>query len=343
TDSSLMGNVVAMYYDGLAQLKMYEDGLAQLEDGKKQLAAGAQQLADGDAQLTMFEDGEAQLADGMMQLLTGMGPSYHQKSFVQTVDSLAEYVAKTDEMKMDIPELYDENGFNEAVYAEFCAAIVENLYQTSEDGVVCTKRDGKVTPLLDLDKCSLLLDKADQYMADSEVDTTAEVVARIVCYILVALACILGLIAGIMGFVSGITGGKKTGKVLGILTALLSAGAFVYALISSYGDYIYGIRVDEAGAYSIAMEGTHIEYSGDYQHPVFLVMLIAAVLFVVFAFIASKAAKQKAAKKAAAAPVSNAAVAGAADAERVAKLEAENAELKAMVAEMAADAATAKG
>ena len=71
-DTSICANVVAMYYDGLAQLKMYEDGLEQLAAGKKQLEAGYAEYADGQAQLAagaaQLADGEAQLADGLAQL-----------------------------------------------------------------------------------------------------------------------------------------------------------------------------------------------------------------------------------------------------------------------------------
>ncbi|MDO4815874.1 MAG: hypothetical protein Q4A83_04630 [Bacillota bacterium] len=42
TDTSILGNVVNMYYDGLAQLKQYEDGLAQLADGKQQVVSSSQ-------------------------------------------------------------------------------------------------------------------------------------------------------------------------------------------------------------------------------------------------------------------------------------------------------------
>ena len=101
-DTSICANVVAMYYDGLAQLKQYEDGLVALEEGKKQLAegyaayaageaqlaAGAQQLADGEAQLadglaqlSVFEQGEITLAVGLTRLLTQ--PSYENNGVGQ--------------------------------------------------------------------------------------------------------------------------------------------------------------------------------------------------------------------------------------------------------------------
>lgn len=71
-DTSICANVVAMYYDGLAQLKMYEDGLVALEEGKQQLAQGYADYAAGEAQLAdgakQLADGEAQLADGLAQL-----------------------------------------------------------------------------------------------------------------------------------------------------------------------------------------------------------------------------------------------------------------------------------
>ena len=361
TDTSICGNVVAMYYDGLAQLKQYEDGLAQLEagkkqlaDGKKQLAAGAAQLADGNAQLTMFEEGEATLADGIMQLMMGMQPSYHAYSHKQITDSLAERLAG--EFGIEIPDLYVENCdanadkdpiyydncINQEAYADLCNAVMEKLLKTDEDGnFVCAKRDGKVLNLIDLDKCDLVVSNAKAYLEESESDTYGEVIPRIASYALVAIAAVLGVIAGIMGLIASITGGKKTGKGLGVTSAIFAIGALVAAIISHYTDFVYGIRVDDAGAYATEM-GNKVIYSGNEQKPIFLVMVIAAVLFVIFAAIAKKAAKEKASKKAVEAAATSAAVAGAADSERMASLEKENAELKAMVAEMAADAATVK-
>ncbi len=347
TDTSIVGNVVNMYYDGLAQLKMYEDGLQQLADGKKQLAAGEAQLADGNAQLCMFEDGEAQLVDGVMQLMMGMAPSYHLNSYEQTVDSLAERLAGDEAIKVEIPELYNDKGFDDAAYAELCNAVLDNLFQKDADGnYICAERDGKSLTLLDLNKCDLVVKYAKEYLADSETDTYGEVIPRVVSYALVAIAAVLGLIAGIMGLIAGISGSKKTGKGLGIATAIMAVGALIAAIISHYTDFIYGIRVVEGTTdYSVEasnVPGTEIIYSGADQKPIFVIMLIAAVLFVIAAAMAKKAAAEKESKKAVAAAASSAAVAGAADSERVAKLEAENAELKAMVAEMAADAATVK-
>jgi len=328
---------VGTYVSGKAQLAAAGQ---QLADGKRQYAAGVQQLAEGDALLSTFEDGEGQLSAGLYQLLQSMSPSYHQKSFTQTVDSLPEYLAKTEEMKTDIPALYNGDGFDEAAYTELCDAIFDKLFQKDENGdYICTERDGKSLQLLNLDNCSLLLDKAEQYMADSEVDVTAEVVARVVCYALIAIAAIFGIVAGIMGIVSAVSGKGKCGKGFGCTAAVLSIGAFVYAIISKFGDYIYGVRLDAAGAYSTAMEGTHIEYSGETQHPVFIIMLVAAVLFAVAAIIANKS-MNKPESTVMAEAVS--AAAGVEKSQRVIQLEAENAELKAMVAEMAAEAATVK-
>ena len=75
TDTSICGSVVAMYYDGLAQLKQYEDGLAQLIAAEGQLADGEAALAEGKAQLQQgyadYAAGQAQLADGERQLAEG--------------------------------------------------------------------------------------------------------------------------------------------------------------------------------------------------------------------------------------------------------------------------------
>ena len=353
TDTSILGNVVNMYYDGLAQLKQYEDGLAQL-------SAGRAQLADGNAQLCQFEDGEAQIVDGIMTLMQGMKPSYHPYSHKQTVDSLPERLAA--EFGVDVPDLYNESCtadkkdgfsysecFNDEAYAQLCDAVIDALFQKDADGnYVSAKRDGKVLNLLDLDKCMVVVDKADEYLADSAADTYGEVIPRVVSYALVALACVFGIVAGLMGIIASITGGKKTGKGFGVTSAIMAVGAFVAAIISHYTDLIYGVKV-LAGTetYSIASSQdtsvvTDVIYRGNAQKPIFLIMVIAAILFVIFAAIAKKAAKKKASKKAVEAEASSAAVAGAADSERVSKLEAENAELKAMVAEMAANAATVK-
>ncbi|MDO4815873.1 MAG: hypothetical protein Q4A83_04625 [Bacillota bacterium] len=302
----------------------------------------------------MFEEGEATLTDGIMQLMMGMQPSFHPYSHEQVTDSLAERLAG--EFGIEIPDLYVEdcdanagndpinydNCINQEAYADLCNAVLEKLLQTDENGdYVCAKRDGKVLTLIDLDKCDLVVSNAKEYLEESEADTYGEVIPRIASYALVAIAAVLGAIAGLMGLVAGITGGKKTGKGLGIAAAIMAVGGFVAAIISHYTDFVYGIRVDDAGAYATEM-GNKVIYSGEEQKPIFLAMVIATILFVIAAAIAKKAAKEKASKEAVAAEASDAAVAGAADAERVAKLEAENAELKAMVAEMAADAATVK-
>jgi len=67
---------------------------------------------------------------------------------------------------------------------------------------------------------------------------------------------------------------------------------------------------------------------------------IAAVLFVIFAAIAKKAAGRKAQEEIVKAEAG--AVSTSVDADKLAKLESENEELKAMVASLASDIATVK-
>lgn len=361
TDTSICGNVVAMYYDGLAQLKQYEDGLVALEEGKKtleegyatyedgkaQLAAGAVQLAEGDAQLSVFEEGEVQLADGMMQLLEAMVPCYRQNSYTQTVNSLPEYLAE--EWGLDVEANFlSEEGFDEAAYMAYATEIYNELYQHDEDGELVTLRGNN---MLDLDRCLDLCDAGEQYLADQEADIKGEVYVRIGMYAAVAIACILGIIAGIVGLIGGITGSKKTGKGCGVVCAVLAVAALVVGIFTHFGDYIYATRVDAAGEYAVELANMdHYVYSGNMQHTAIIVLAIVAVIFVIVASMAKKAAvakEQKAAveaasNEAAAAGAAAAAAAVAADDDRVSKLEAENAALRDMVANMSAEAATVK-
>ena len=363
TDTSICGNVVAMYYDGLAQLKQYEDGLVALEEGKKQLAdaevqladgerqlaAGAAQLADGDKQLSVFEEGELTLADGAVQLMSGMGPAYRWFSTAQQTDSLAEMMAK--ELGIAIPSdliLSDKEGeeaLNQSAMDALMADVIKGLYQVDADGNPVEKRGFQ---MLDLDKCSLLLDKAEEYMDIAEADVTGEVVSRIIVYALAAFACIIGIIAAI----NGLIGTKKFGRGAGLVSAILAVAALVIGIFTKFGDYCYATRVDAAGKFVTDMNAMdHYVYSGALQQKAVIILAIVAVLFVIVASMARKAAKES--EKYVAAQTNDAAVAGAAaaaavaavdeaDDGKLAQLEAENAELKAMVASLAADIATIK-
>lgn len=205
-----------MVADGKAQLKQYEDGLAELEAGKKQLAeaekqlaageaklaagrqdlaAGANklavakgQLADGKAQLSVFEQGELTLADGARALFEGMQPCFSFYGGEQTVKSLPEYLAI--EFGLEIPDnlIVKEDGrahVNEEAYEEFGEYVISNMYKVDENGAVVEKNG---YPMLDLDKCKTLCDKAEQYLQDQEADIKSEVYVRIGMYVALAVA-----------------------------------------------------------------------------------------------------------------------------------------------------------
>lgn len=367
-----------MVADGKAKLKEYEDGLvklqeaekmladaekqladgeAQLAKGRKDLAAGGAQLADGDAQLNVFEQGEVALAEGAYTLFHGMVPCYHWYSGEETVMSLPEYMAK--ELGVAIPDnliiantATGENEpayvLNEQAYAKLCDDVVAQMYLLDENGekVTAPGRDGFT--LLDLDKCSVLLDKAEQYLVDQEADITKEVTGRIVVCGLAAVACILGIIAGIIGLVGGISGNGKTGFGCGIVCAVLAVAANVVGFITGYTNYIYPTRVNAAGDFVIPLaDMDHYVYSGELQLTAVIVLAVVAVVFAIVAGIARKGSKASA--EAVSAATTQAAAAGAAAAaaaegssEQISKLEAENAALKEMVANLAAEAATVK-
>ena len=192
-----------MVADGKAQLKAYEDGLAELEAGKKQLAeaekqlaegeaklaagrqdlaAGANKLAtakgqleDGKAQLSVFEQGEITLAEGARSLFEGMQPCFSFYGGEQTVKSLPEYLAI--EFGLEIPDnlIVKEDGrahVNEEAYEAFGEYVISNMYKVDENGAVVEKNG---YPMLDLKKCEILCDKAEQYLQDQEADIKSEV------------------------------------------------------------------------------------------------------------------------------------------------------------------------
>lgn len=286
---------------------MVTDGKAQL----KMYEDGLVQLAEAEPQLAMFADGEAQLGAGMLQLQDQMTAGV-TRSGKQTSPSLVELLGDDFE-----------------------------LYQRDENGEV--KKSALGVELLDLDACSYECDKADEYLDLSGADTEGELYGRLAAFGMAAVAAILGLIAGILGIVASITGGVKTGKVLGILSFLLAAGANVAGIIIGYNDYAYALRnvVDQATATEEELANIVYTYCGDLQFKALIVLVAAAFLFVIFSSIAKKAAKKAKAQDAAKANTAAAGVA-AVDADRIAKLEAENAELKAMVGSLAEDAATVK-
>lgn len=330
-----------MVAEGKAQLKQYEDGLATLEAGKAQLAeaekalaegeqrlaegkakleaAEAQlsdgeksladaeiQLADGKAQLSVFEQGELTLAAGGAALIEGMPPCYSYYGGEETVLSLGEYLAN--EFGVAIPDnlIVVENGeakLNEDAYSQLSSDVLNSMYKVDENGNRVEKNG---YAMLDLDKCSKLCDLAEQYLVDQEADIKSEVYVRIGMYAVLAIACVLGIIAGIMGIVAGAKGSKRTGKTLGIISAVLSVGVLVAGYITDFADYVYTVRLDEAGAYvgetAAKLDFTPVQqYSGSLQFTAIWVMAAAAVVFAIFAIIASSAAKNREAALAAAA------------------------------------------
>lgn len=298
--------------DDVKDLPAYIDDM--VADGKAQLKMyedGLVQLAEAEPQLAMFADGEAQLAAGMNQLQ----------------DSMTAGVTRSG--KQVTPSLGEMLGVEEGTYFD--------IYQRDENGN--TKKSAVGVELLDLDACSKICDTAEEYLDISGADTEGELYGRLAAFGMAAVASILGLIAGILGIVASITGGVKTGKTLGIITAILAIGANVAGIIIGYHDYAYALRnvVDQATATEEELANMTYTYCGDLQFYALIALAVAAVLFVLFASIAKKAAKAKKTQ-----PVAAANVAVAADADRVSKLEAENAELKAMVGSLAEDAATVK-
>ena len=323
-----------MVADGKAQLKEYEDGLAQLEEGKKQLAAAEKelaageeklaagrqelaegaaklvaaegQLADGKAQLSVFEQGELTLADGARQLFEGMQPCFSFYGGEQTVKSLPEYLAE--EFGLEIPSnlIVKEDGkahVNEEAYEEFGEYVLSNMYKVDENGQTVVKNG---YAMLDLDKCDRLCELAEQYLKDQEADIKSEVFVRVGMYVALAVAAILGIIAGIFGIVAAVNGSKRTGKTLSLITAIMAVAVLVTGLVTKFHDYVYTIRVDAAGNYvgetASKLDFAPVqEYSGSLHLTAICVLAGAAILGVIFAFIASNAAKDKEAALAAAA------------------------------------------
>lgn len=327
-----------MVADGKAQLKEYEDGLVAIEEGKKQLAeaekalaegeaklaAGRQdlaegaakltaaegQLADGKAQLSVFEQGEITLADGARAMFEGERPCFSFYGGEQTIKSLPEYLAV--EFGLDIPDnlIIKEDGkavVNEEAYEEFGEYVLSNMYKVDENGEVVVKNG---FPMLDLDKFDTLFVLAEQYLQDQEADIKNEGFVRLGMYVALAVAAILGIIAGIFGIVAAVNGSKRTGKTLGLISAIMAVAVLVTGIVTKFHDYTYTIRVDAAGNYvgetAAKLDFTPIqEYTGSLHLTAICVLAGAAILGVIFAFIASKAAKDKEAALAAAAAEDN--------------------------------------
>lgn len=270
--NDLAGSVQNMVTDGKAQLQQYEDGLAALNQGKAELAAGyadyaagqqqlaegEKQLEEGNAQLTMYEEGQAALAKGMNQLLDGMGAAVRRSG---------------EEVSPSLKTMLGEDF---------------SLYLLDEQGNPVKFRD---CDFVDLDACTLLCDKAEEYLDMQEGPVTDELYGRVATYAVAAVASILGLIAGIFGIVAAITGGVKTGKNLGIISAVLALAANAIGYMKGYTDYIFQTR-NVISTADVAPEDIIYTYSGDLQFKALVALAIAAVIFVIFSAIAKKSAKK---------------------------------------------------
>ena len=353
-----------MVAEGQAKLKQYEDGLKALEAGKAQLAqgekdlaaganklaAGAAQLAEGDRQLSVFEQGEITLAEGGMALCEGMQPCFSYYGGRQTIKSLPEYLAA--EFGVAVPEdlIVVNDGVaavNSEAYETLCNDVLASMYKVDENGNVVERRGFK---MLDLDKCVTLCDLGEQYLVDQEADIKSEFYGRMGIYAAVAIASILGIIAGIIGLIAAINGGKKTGFGCGVVSAVFAVAALVVGLITKFNDYIYTIRVDEAGNYvgetAAKLDFTPVQqYTGNLQMTAVIILAAVTVLFVIFSALAKNAAKQKAAAAAAAAAEDEEAAyaaAALAAAEAAAEPAAEETVVEAPAAEAAPDEETVK-
>lgn len=255
--------VQTMVAEGEAQIKQYEDGQAALQAGRNELAAGyatladgkqqyedgKQQLEEGDMLLKEYEEGQATLADGMNQLIEGMTAS-ETRSGKQTVPSLKEMLGED-----------------------------WSVYKLDKSGNPVQYRG---CYFVDIDACSTLCDTAEEYMALSEKDVTAELYSRVATYAVAAISCILGLIAGIFGIIAYFKRSAKTGCILGIFCAALAVIANIIGLFTGYTNYIYGTRdADKL-----------ITYSGDMQLIALIVLALVAVIFVLVSVAAKKKAKR---------------------------------------------------
>lgn len=270
--NDLAGYVQGMVADGNAQLKQYEDGLDALNAGKAELAAGyasyaegqraleegKKQLEEGDAQLKQYEEGQVALAEGMNQLLDAM-----EAATTRSGEEVA-------------PSLKTMLGDDFSVYM-----------LDDEGNPICFRE----CAFVDLDACTELCDKAEEYLGIQEKEITAELYGRIATYGVAAIACILGLIAGFFGIVASITGGVKTGKILGIICAVFAVAANAVGFFTGYTDYICQTRNIISTA-DVAPEDIIYTYSGDLQFYALIALAGAAIIFVIFSSIAKSSARK---------------------------------------------------
>lgn len=159
-----MQNMVA---DGKAQLKAYEDGLAQLAAAEKQLAQGKKDLAAGAEQLAVFEDG--------MVTVNGYTMICFKNSPVYRFD--------TDEIAVDGPEQMLGSDYTWVKY--------------DENGDPVLLLNGE--PYLDLDKCLEVCATFRQSVDNHVASVEHELYMRLGLYIALIITCLLGILAGIRG------------------------------------------------------------------------------------------------------------------------------------------------
>lgn len=367
-----------MVAEGKAQLKAYEDGLEQLRQaekdiaegeaklaaaekqlaqGEKDLAAGGQKLSDGKAQLAEFENGSAQIAAGL-ELLLSEGEN---TTGVYYYDEGSSTEIACPSIKDILQERYGEDW---------------TYWLTDENGEIVVKNGCQY---LDLDACEQAAIAAQDYinayqgdpnitgdtfsrifycMGHTDGDITysnlghdvtlpcsqcetviKEVIARYLVSALELIASVLALIGGIMGLVYAF--GRK--GAVGAVVAWVSAGfglvATVFGFCTSFGGYIYPIALYSGG------ERTGYEFSSHAQVPALIILTLVAIVFAMVAGAFKRSGKADGAENA---EPSSEAVNAAAEAvssanrDEIAHLEAENAQLKEMVAALAAEAATVK-
>lgn len=244
-----------MTADCQAKMETYEDALERLEEAEQKLAdvearlAAARDKQDADKnedttetedepseaeneRLNVFEQGEVSLMEGIYRLFEAMTPCYSASSGETVLISLPEQVA--DELGIAAPkELVVENGeayeLDTEAYAELCDSVALALYLVDENGDLVTVEDRYGFTLLDLDKCALLLDMAEQYLADRENLTVSESGGNMASCIMSIAAAALCIVCAIFVTVKNLI---SSGKVLGIVGCVLGSLGAISAAVT---------------------------------------------------------------------------------------------------------------
>lgn len=287
-------------------------GLELPEDDNDLPAYIQNMVADGKVQLQTYENGQAQLWAAEGQLTEG------KAALADAEKQLADADALLGQFEAGEAQLAD--GFRQLLEGMTASTtrdgkqVVPGLAELLGDGwsldkSIYVQENGKVVEcrgvkLLDLDACSAFLDECDHYLDLSGADTTEEIVGRIICNAFTGLAAIFGIIAGLIALV-----GTKSGFGSGLVCAILAVIANGAGIFVGYGNLAYQPK-DALGAF---------HYAGDMQ---MIAAILLAVVAVVFVVLAAKAKKE----------LKKAAPAGDAEA-----LAAENAELRDLIAKLAAE------